>query len=94
MASWAVLVLADLKRVRARRSKSIEQGKTRRLRIGVSPVAAPMLLPRALGPFYQSFPKATLSIQTGVEGSLTALVLRGELDCAVCRLTPEAIAAP
>jgi DNA-binding transcriptional LysR family regulator len=89
MASWAVLVLADLECARAD-LKSIEQGKTRRLRIGVSPVAAPMLLPRALGPFFQTFPKATLSIQTGVESSLTALVLQGELDCAVCRLAPEA----
>jgi DNA-binding transcriptional LysR family regulator len=89
MASWAVLVLADLESARDD-LKSISQGRAQRLRIGVSPLATPTLLPQALGLLLQSYPKATFSVQTGIESALTAACLRGELDCAVCRLAPEA----
>jgi DNA-binding transcriptional LysR family regulator len=89
MTAWAVLVLADLEAARDD-LKSIAQGRSRRLRIGVSPVAAPSLLPRALGLFLTRYPKATFAIQTGIESALTDLVTRGELDCVVCRMTPEA----
>jgi len=89
MAGWAVLVLADLEAARDD-LKSIAQGRSRRLRIGVSPVAAPSLLPRALGFFLARYPKATFAIQTGIESALTELVTGGELDCVVCRMTPEA----
>jgi DNA-binding transcriptional LysR family regulator len=89
MASWAVRVLADLESARDD-LKAIAQGASRRLRIGVSPVAAPTLLPRAVGKFLAHYPKATFAIQTGIESSLTDLVLRGELDCVVCRVVPEA----
>jgi DNA-binding transcriptional LysR family regulator len=89
MARWAVLVLADLESARDD-LKSIAQGSIRRLRIGVSPVAAPALLPRALRLLLQRYPKASFAIQTGIESALTGLVVRGELDCVVCRLVPEA----
>jgi DNA-binding transcriptional LysR family regulator len=89
MARWAMLVLADLESARDD-LKSIAQGGVRRLRIGVSPVAAPALLPRALNLLLQRYPKASFAIQTGVESALTALVIEGSLDCVVCRLVPEA----
>lgn len=89
MSRWAGLLLADLESARDD-LKSIAQGQSRRLRIGVSPVAAPTLLPRAVAAFLQRYPKATITIQTGVESTLTANVAKGELDCVVCRLVPEA----
>jgi DNA-binding transcriptional LysR family regulator len=89
MASWAMLVLADLESARDD-LQSISQGRTQRLRIGVSPLATPALLPQALGLFLQVYPKATFAVQTGVETALTGACLRGELDCVVCRLVPEA----
>jgi DNA-binding transcriptional LysR family regulator len=89
MARWAVLVLADLESARDD-LKSIAQGGIRRLRIGVSPLAAPTLLPRAMNLLLQRYPKARFSIQTGIEAVLVNLVTRGELDCVVCRLIPEA----
>jgi DNA-binding transcriptional LysR family regulator len=89
MASWAVLVLADLESARDD-LRSISQGKTQRLRIGVSPLATPALLPQALGLFLQVYPQATFAVQTGIETALTGACLRGELDCVVCRLGPEA----
>jgi DNA-binding transcriptional LysR family regulator len=89
MSRWAGLVLSDLECARDD-LKSIALGQSRRLRIGVSPVAAPTLLPRAVAAFLQRYPKAGISIQTGVESTLTANVIKGELDCVVCRLVPEA----
>jgi len=57
--------------------KSVAQGESRRLRIGVSPVAAPTLLPRAVAAFLQRYPKAAISIQTGIESTLTTNVEKG-----------------
>ena len=90
MAAWAGLLLADLELARDD-LKSISQGRTRRLRIGVSPLAAPTLLPHALKLFLETYPKATVALQTGLENSLTAACLRGELDCVICRLVPDAV---
>jgi DNA-binding transcriptional LysR family regulator len=89
MARWAGLLLADLESARED-LRSVAQGESRRLRIGASPVVAPTLLPRAVAAFLQRYPKATISIQTGIESTLTENVGKGELDCVVCRLVPEA----
>jgi DNA-binding transcriptional LysR family regulator len=89
MARWARLVLADLESAREDLG-AIGQGQSRRLRVGITPVAAPTLVPRAVAAFRQQFPKATIAIQTGVESTLTDNLARGELDCVVCRLVPEA----
>lgn len=89
MVSWATLMLADLESARDD-LKSISQGRTRRLRIGVSPLAAPTLLPQAIKMFLATYPKATLAVQTGLEDTLTAACARGDLDCAICRLVPDA----
>jgi DNA-binding transcriptional LysR family regulator len=89
LASWATLMLADIEAARDD-LKAISQGRSHRLRIGVSPLAAPALLPEALGLFLEAYPLATFAVQTGLEDDLTAACLRGELDCIVCRLVPEA----
>lgn len=89
LASWATLMLADLESARDD-LKTISQGRGRRLRIGISPVAAPALLPEALRLFLDTYPRVTFAVQTGLEDSLTSACLHGELDCIVCRIVPEA----
>jgi DNA-binding transcriptional LysR family regulator len=88
MIEWATIILADLERASSDLA-AIALGTGSRIRVGISPLAAPRLFPRAVELFRADSPEATIAVQTGIEGTLIPLFLNGELDCAIVRMVPE-----
>jgi len=88
MIEWARIMLADLDRA-CSDIEELELGTGTRIRVGVSPLAAPRLLPRSVELFRQGNPRAVVSVQTGIEGTLIPQLLSGELDLAITRMVPE-----
>jgi DNA-binding transcriptional LysR family regulator len=88
MSQWAGILLAQLEEA-CGDLDSIALGTGSRIRVGVSPLAAPKLLPRAIEVFREGSPHAVISIQTGIEATLIPQLAAGELDCAICRMVPE-----
>jgi DNA-binding transcriptional LysR family regulator len=88
MSQWAGILLAQLEEA-CGDLDSIASGAGSRLRVGISPLAAPKLLPRAIELFRADSPHAVISIQTGIEATLIPTLAAGELDCAICRMVPE-----
>jgi DNA-binding transcriptional LysR family regulator len=88
MSQWAGILLHQLEEA-CGDLDSIASGAGSRIRVGISPLAAPRLLPRAVEIFRAGSPHAVISIQTGIEATLIPTLAAGELDCAVCRMVPE-----
>jgi DNA-binding transcriptional LysR family regulator len=57
------------------------------VRVGVFPVAAPVLLPQAVARLREHGTLVVLSLREGLEDMLVPAVARGELDCVIGRLT-------
>ena len=84
---WAGILLADLEKAQHDLT-AISLGRGKRLKVGISPLAAPKLLPLALELFRKTGPDVIVSVTTGIETTLPPMLLSGEIDCAVCRMVP------
>jgi DNA-binding transcriptional LysR family regulator len=88
MIEWAGIILADLERA-SNDLDQIMQGAGSRIRVGLSPLAVPRLLPNAVRIFRESNPLTVISVQTGIENTLIPMVLSGDIDIAISRLVPQ-----
>lgn len=82
---WASLVLSDLEHAHDN-LQAIGKGSQARIRIGISPLAAPTLLPNTLKDFSARYPNAAMKIVTGVDENLLPRLTSGDLDCVMTRL--------
>ena len=85
---WSRRVIANLSAARDE-LQAIRSGYDGRVRVGVFPVGAPLLLPRAIATLRARQTDVQLSVREGLEDTLLPALKRGELDCVVGRLTTE-----
>jgi DNA-binding transcriptional LysR family regulator len=85
---WARKVIADMDAAQAELS-AIESGHDGRVRVGVFPVAAPVLVPRAIARLRERKLQVEVSLREGLEDTLIPALKQGLLDCVIGRLTPE-----
>jgi DNA-binding transcriptional LysR family regulator len=85
MIEWAGIILADLDRA-SNDLKQLHLGVGSRIRVGLSPLAVPKLLPKAMEIFRRTNPLTVVAIQTGIEDTLIPLIMDGEIDIAISRL--------
>lgn len=71
----------------------LAKGSAGRLRVGTFPVAAPILLPRAITLFLMEAPAVNIVIEEGTRDRLIPALESGELDVVVGRLTEEQMPA-
>ncbi|MDQ2734515.1 MAG: LysR substrate-binding domain-containing protein [Pseudomonadota bacterium] len=83
---WAHRALADMDAAE-RELAALHEGWEGRVRIGIFPVAAPMLVPDAIARMRESGSRIHISIQEGLEDRLIPLLELGTIDCVVGRMT-------
>lgn len=85
LASKTDVLLADLAGAR-NEIAALAAGARGRIRVGVQPVALPVLVPRAIQRMRGDHPGVTVMLHEGAHDSLLASLARGELDCVLGRL--------
>lgn len=85
LASKTDVLLADLAGAR-HEIAALAAGACGRIRVGVQPVALPVLVPRAIQRMRRDGPGVTVMLHEDAHDALLASLARGELDCVVGRL--------
>lgn len=83
---WARKATADMEAARAEIA-AMQQGWEGRVRVGVFPVAAPVLVPRAVVRMRTLRPNIQVQLHEGLETTLLPLLEQGRLDCVIGRAT-------
>lgn len=86
---WARKAMADMDAARSEIS-ALRDGWEGRVRVGVFPVAASMLVPEAVALLSRSRPGIQVELQEGLETTLLPQLEKGRLDCVIGRATPLA----
>jgi DNA-binding transcriptional LysR family regulator len=87
---WALEILSDLEAF-SDNLYAISRGTEARLRVGISPHAAPILLPTVIAALFRQYPKIIVSIETGFDEQLVPRLYAGEFDCIVVRLQMQEV---
>lgn len=72
--------------------RQLQSGALGKVRVGVLPVAAPVLVPQAVIRFRQHAPRNGVSLQEGTADRLLPLLRAGELDLVVGTMPPASMA--
>lgn len=83
---WARKAMSDIDAARVELA-AIRDGWEGRVRVGVFPVAAPVLVPEAVALLRKLRPGIQVQLQEGLETTLLPLLENGQLDCVVGRAT-------
>ncbi|MCG7328282.1 LysR substrate-binding domain-containing protein [Achromobacter sp. ACRQX] len=86
------VLLADLAGAR-NEIAALAAGARGRIRVGVQPVALPVLVPRAIQRLREHHPGVTVMLHEGAHDALLDSLTRGELDCVLGRLMLDAAQA-
>lgn len=86
---WARKAMGDMDAARAEIG-ALRDGWEGRVRVGVFPVAAPVLVPDAVALLRRSRPGIQVELREGLETTLLPQLEKGQLDCVIGRATPLA----
>lgn len=85
---WARKAMGDMNAARAEIS-ALRDGWEGRVRVGVFPVAASVLVPDAVALLRKLRPGIHVELQEGLETTLLPQLEKGRLDCVIGRATPQ-----
>lgn len=85
---WAVKALSDMDAAQTE-IETLTQGWAGRVRVGVFPVAAPVLVPDAIVLLRDTRPQIKVSMHEGLEDTLVPMLQKGLLDCIIGRMTSQ-----
>lgn len=83
---WAHRVLADMDAAQDELA-ALQEGWEGRVRVGIFPVAAPVLVPGAIARLRAGGSRIRISIREGLEDRLIPLLELGSIDCVIGRMT-------
>jgi len=83
---WARKAMADMDAARSEIA-ALQDGWEGRVRVGVFPVASPVLVPEAVVRLRKLRPGIQVQLQEGLETTLLPLLEKGRLDCVIGRAT-------